>query len=181
MAPTLRDRLATAIVGEGVHDWGIVFDRKPGFFRERIGLALREKDGQPVLTLTYKYSSVISYNAFTFAIPVFDLAAFVRELQAGYDRLRCLAGTQRGAGGETGALPLAQRLMIKVIHGIRASALLLDHRNPSTGETEYLFYGYVTRKSEIKVFIQSDLDIVNSNGHVISGEGFQAALNVLTE
>ena len=176
-----KERVAQAVNGRLVRDWGVVFDQKPGFFRERICLALRDQGGQPLLTLTYKYSSAISHNAFTFAIPVFDLSAFVNAMQLNYDHLRVLSISPRVDVGARDALPFAHRLLLKLIHGIRTSKLLLDLTNPKTHRTEYRFYAYVTRKSDIKVFIQSDLDISGAQGHVISGDGLLAALQVLAE
>jgi hypothetical protein len=78
-------------------------------------------------------------------------------------------------------LPFAQRMMIKVIHGLKASKLLMDYKNPATSKTEYRFYGYITRKSDKKILIQSDIDISQAEGHIISGEGLDAALRCLSD
>ena len=78
-------------------------------------------------------------------------------------------------------LPFAHRLLLKAIFGIRASKLLLDLRDPQTRATDYRFYGFVTRTSGKKIFIQSDLDISKGHGTVISGEGLEAALQVLQD
>jgi hypothetical protein len=182
MGTPWKERIAQAVNGRLVRDWGVVSDRQPGFFRERICLALREQRGQPLITLTYKYSSRVSYTAFVFAIPVFDLPAFVNTMQLSYDRLLTLPTYPRAvfAGGRD-ALPFFHGLVLKLIHGVRVSMLLLDLTNPETQRTECRFYGYVTRKSDIKVFIQSDLDISTAKGHVISGDGLQAALQALAE
>ena len=103
-------------------------------------------------------------------------------MQSRYALLCSLANRARPVPA-TGSdrLPFFHRMMIRVIHGIRASLLLMDYKHPATHETEYRFYGYVTRKSDKKIFIQSDLDISHSSGNVISGEGLEAALEVLAD
>jgi hypothetical protein len=175
-----KQKMTDVFLGEPVREWGVVYEQERRFFNEAISLDLYQKNGQLVLWLKSIYKSRISYNSYGFAINVYDLHNFVETLQSRYDALCRLANTPRPlAANPRDRLPLAHRLLIKAIHGIRASKLLLDHRDPVSNEMDYRFYGYVTRKSGKKIFIQSDLDISNGHGSVISGEGFAAALQVL--
>ncbi len=133
-----------------------------------------------MLWLKAIYKSRISYNSYGFAINVHDLRNFVETLQSRYGELCRLARTPRPLPANTrDRLPLVHRLLLKAIFGVRASKLLLDLRDPDSQATDYRFFGFVTRKSENKIFIQSGLDISKSDATVISGEGFAAALQVL--
>ena len=176
-----KEILAETFLGDLVQDWGIVF-RKSNFFEETINLSLYQKDEHWVVWLVYKYKSSISYNSFGFGIPVYDLKQFVTTLQRHYEILCDMAVRKRYASSARyDRLPFFHRLLIRVIHGIRASKLLLDHKDPVKNSTEFRFYGYITRKSETKIFIQSDIDISQASGHIISGEGLRAALFALSQ
>ena len=181
MFKSLKNKISRAILGEQIRDWGVVYENRSGFFKERISLGLYQKDRQLILCLTYRYTSRISFNSYTFAIPVFDLDFFVATLRANYDQLCSLARLPAAAIRASDRLPFAQRLMIKIFFGLKGSKLLLDHRNPSTDETEFRFNGFITRKSVVKVLIQSDMDISQNEGHVISGDGLDAILCALSE
>lgn len=177
----IKDKLTNVILGELVQDWGTIF-RKEGFFEESIDLSLRREKKHWVVWLTYKYKSPISYNKYSFGIPVWDLDGFVANLQGRYDLLYEMSVRQRyGTTSRQDKLPFIHGLFCRAIHGIRASKLLIDLKNPTRNRTEYRLFGYITRKSEIKVFIQSEIDITNSKAHIISGEGFAAALSSLSE
>ena len=73
------------------------------------------------------------------------------------------------------------RLMLKPIFGIKASILLLKQRDSVFKMTDYCIFGFVTRKSETKVLILSDVTASKKEGTVISGDGFAAVLKVLAE
>ncbi len=178
----VKQKMADVFLGEPLREWGVVYEQRRRFFSEAISVDLYQNDGKPVLWLKATYKSRISYNSYGFAITVYELRDFVETLQSRYGELCRLAGTPRPmAVNPRDRLPLAHRLLIKAIHGIRASMLLLDYRDPVSNATDYRFYGYVTRKSDNKIFIQSGLDIANREGSVISGEGFAAALQVLAD
>lgn len=181
MFERLKNQLSEAVLGELVEDWGDVYRSTGGFFEETTRLSLHRQRNHWVVWLGYKYKSAISYNQYGLGIDVHDLEGFVRTLRERYDDL---CGAARGGRPPTPArqdrLPFAHRAVLRVIHGLRTSRMLLDLKDPDTGRTEFRCYGYVTRKSEIKVFLQSDLDISNAAGHVISGAGLDAALQALS-
>ncbi len=175
-------KMADVFLGEPVREWGVVYEQAGRFFKETTSIDLYQKNGQAVLWLKVAYKSRISYNSYGFAINIHDLHHFVKTLQASCRELSRLAGMARPRATRThDKLPFAHRLLLKVIFGVRASKLLLDLRNPHTRATDYRFYGFVTRTSGKKIFIQSDLDISKGHGTVISGEGLEAALQVLQD
>ena len=181
MFKKIKGLLTGAILGELVRDWDVVYCQQ-NFFEEIIELSLYRKNDQWVVCLAYIYKSSISYNKFVFAIPVEDLASFVSTLLSRYDSLSKMSARKRKLlPARHDRLPFFHRQIIKLIHGLQTSKLLLDHKDPGTGDTEYRFFGYVTRKSDIKVFIQSQFEMSKSEGHIISGEGFLSALNVLAQ
>jgi hypothetical protein len=172
--------MADVFLGEPVREWGVVHERQGSFFNEAISIDLYRKNGQLILWLKSIHKSRISYNSSGFAITIHDLVDFVETLQSRYQELCRLAVSSRPRTPRAhDRLPLAHRLLLGVIFGIRASKLLLDHRDPGGGDADYRFYGFVTRKSKIRIFIQSDLDVSNRDGTVISGECLAAALEVL--
>jgi len=176
-----KKKLASVFLGDLVQDWGTVF-RKENFFEETIDIALYRKEEHWVVWLVYKYKSPISYNRYGFGIPVWDLQQFATTLQSRHELLRNMSVRKRYVtSARCDRLPFFHRLIIRAIHGLKVSKLLLDHKDPVHKSTEYRFYGYITRKSEIKIFIQSDIDISNANGHIISGEGLNAALCALSQ
>ena len=178
----VSQKMADVFLGEPVRGWGVVYEQAGHFFKETTSIDLYQKNGQPVLWLKVAYKSRISYNSYGFAINIHDLHHFVETLQARYRELSRLAGMARPRATRTrDKLPFAQRLLLKAIFGVRASKLLLDLRDPYTRATDYRFYGFVTRKSGKKIFIQSDLDISNGHGTVFSGGGLDAALQVLKD
>ena len=183
MLGKIKQVLTDTFVGDPVRDWGVVYEQQGAFFTEQIKLGLYRKQQQLNIMLTAVYKSRISYNSFTLVIPVFDLQHFVDPLQTRYAELCRLARRPRAGAAlqSRDKLPFVHRMMLRLIHGIRASRLLLDLRNPRTRTTEYRFYGYITRNSKCKVFLQSDMDISQSNGQVISGDGFAAAVGRLSE
>lgn len=176
-----REKLTETFFGELIRDWGTVFE-KSNFFEESIDLALYRKKSHWVVWMKYLYKSRISYNSYFFAIPVYDLQNFVTTLERRYQRLCQLADRRRHEPpARNDRLPFIQRQVIRLIHGISASKLLLDLEDPVTKQSEYRFYGYVTRKSEIKVFIQTDPSISHSEGHIISGPGLDAVFSALSQ
>ena len=182
MLKAIRNKLTQAVLGDPVRDWGVVYEQQGRFFTEQINLGLYRKQRELSLWLRYAYKSRISYNTYGFQIPVYNLHNFVTVMQSRYAKLCSLANRARPVSATASdRLPFFHRLMLRVIHGIRASLLLMDYTNPATHATEYRFYGYVSRNSAKKIFIQSDLDISRSSGHVISGEGLEAALAVLAD
>ena len=181
MFGTFKKKFKDAFLGELIHDWGTVFSSE-GFFRESIDLSLRREKKHLVLWLTYLYRSSVSYNQFSFGIPIWDLKHFTATLNRRYERLHDMSVSQRyGTASARDKLPFFHGLLCRVIHGVKASRLLIDNKNPVSGNTEYRLFGYVTRKSEIKVLIQSGSDIANNNAHIISGEGLRACISMLTE
>lgn len=173
-------KMADVFLGEPLREWGVVHERQGSFYTESISIDLYRKDGQLILWLKTIYKSRFSYNSYGFAINIYDLHHFVETLQSRYRELTRLAGMARPrATRARDRLPFVHRLLIKAIFGIRASKLLLDLRDPDTRETDYRFYGFVTRKSDHKIFIQSERDISSREGTVISGECLAAALEVL--
>lgn len=175
-------QLADVFLGEPVREWGVVYERQGCCFSEAISVDLYQKDALLILWLKSIYKSRISYNSYGFAITVHDLHDFVDTLQLRYEELCRLARMPRPmAANRHDRLPFVHRLLLKAIFGLRASKLLLDHRDPVSHETDYRFYGFVTRKSDKKIFIQSDLDISNRHGTVISGECLAATLQVLAD
>jgi hypothetical protein len=183
MLGKIKKILTDTFVGDPVRDWGVVYEQPGAFFTEQIKLGLYLKDRQLNLLMTTVHKSRFSYNSYSLVIPVFDLQSFVDTLQARYEELCRLERRPRAAVAiqSRDKLPFIHRMILKLIHGIRVSRLLLDLRNPRTRTTEYRFYGYITRNSERKVFLQSDMDISKSNGYVISGNGFAAVLQQLAE
>jgi hypothetical protein len=176
------EKMTGVFLGEPVREWGVVHKRQGTFYSESISVDLYRKNGQLILWLKTIYKSRFSYNSYGFAINIHDLHHFVETLQARYRELSRLAGMARPRATRTrDKLPFAHRLLLKAIFGVRSSKLLLDLRDPHTRETEYRFYGFVTRKSDPKIFIQSDLDISSRKGTVISGECLAAALQVLAD
>ncbi|MDH3378475.1 MAG: hypothetical protein OEQ39_16160 [Gammaproteobacteria bacterium] len=176
-----KEKFASVFLGDLVQDWGTVF-RKDNFFEETIDIALYRKKEHWVVWLVYKYKSVISYNKYGFGIPVWDLEQFATMLQSQHELLRNMCVHKRYVTAtRRDRLPFFHRLIIRAIHGLKASKLLLDHKDPVNKNTEYRFYGYITRKSAIKIFIQSDIDISKAHGHIISGEGLIAALCALSQ
>jgi len=176
------EKMADIFLGEPVREWGVIHVQPGRFFEEAISLDLYRKDNELVIWLKAIYKSSISYNTYGFAINVRDLRGFVDGLQSRYQELCRLARLPKlPMQRSRDRLPFVHRLIIKAIFGIRASRLLLDHRDPRSRKTDYSFYGVVTRGSEIRVFLQSDMDRANRNGTVISGEGFAAALGVLKD
>jgi len=181
MFVTFKKKFKDAFLGELLHDWGTVFSSE-GFFRESIDLSLRREEKHLVLWLTYLYTSSISYNKFSFGIPVWDLQHFTETLNRRYERLHEMSMSQRyGTTSRRDKLPFFHGLLCRAIHGVKASRLLIDNKNPVSGNTEYRLFGYITRKSEIKILIQSDSDIANNNAHIISGEGLRACISLLLE
>ncbi len=175
-------QLADVFLGEPVREWGVVYEQQGRFFSEAIAVDLYQKDAQLVLWLKSIYKSRISYNSYGFAITVHDLHDFVDTLQSRYKELCRLAHMSRAiVDNRHDRLPFVHRLLLKAIFGLRASKLLLDHRDPVSHETDYRFYGFVTRTSDKRIFIQSDPNISNQHGTVISGECLAATLQVLAD
>ena len=176
-----KKKFKNAFLGELIHDWGTVFSSE-GFFKESIDLSLRRENTHLVLWLTYLYKSSINYNKFSFGIPVWDLKHFTATLNRRYEELHNMSASQRyGKTLASDRLPFFHGLVCRAIHGVKASRLLIDNKNPFSRNTEYRLFGYITRKSDIKVLIQSDSDIANNNAHIVSGEGLRACTSVLSE
>ena len=175
-------RLSQIFLGEAIRDWGVVFEEDRGMISERLQIGLYEKNRQLNLLLTVRFRTLGVPSLYAFQIPVAVLGSFVSTLQRRYDALYALTNRPEvTTPTASDRLPLPARVLLNLIHGIRASRLLLEHPDPSTRETAYRFYGYVTRKSDTKILLQSDIDISRAESHVISGNGFAAVLDVLAQ
>ena len=175
-------QLADVFLGDPVREWGVVHERPGRFFSEAISVDLYRQDGQLILWLKSIYKSRISYHSYGFAISVRDLRDFVDTLLSGYEALCRLARMPRPlTANRHDRLPFVHRLLLKAIFGIRTSKLLLDHGDRVSHENVYRIYGFVTRTADPKIFIQSELDISNQHGTVISGECLAAVLQVLAD
>lgn len=106
----------------------------------------------------------------------------MKTLQRKYSELCTVARARETIKpSESDRLPRFYRILFKIAHGVKNSMLLLDHRNPKTGRTDFKFYGYVTRKSEKKIFVVSALDSFVGHAFVISGQALELSLFKLSE
>ncbi len=177
-----KQKIEDVFLGEPVKEWGDIFEQQQRFFTEVISIDLYRKNDKLLLWLKVTQKSALSYNVHGYTITFRDLRSFTERLQSRYNQLCRLArARQPVAPRPRDRLPFMFRLMLKPIFGIRASILLLEQRDALIKMTDYRIYGFVTRKSETKVLILSDVAASKKEGTVISGDGFAAVLKVLAE
>jgi hypothetical protein len=178
----IKDKFTKAAIGSPVREWGLIFEQDRSLMNEKWDLSLYKKNELLVLLIKITFKNRISYNVRYYAIPMYDLRYFVSILGSRYNELCRMADSQRPVAMRAfDKLPLSQRWSISLIQGIKASKFLLDHKNPTTKKTDFLFYGYITKKSVKKILIQSDIDASQAEGLVVAGDGLNAALDVLSE
>jgi hypothetical protein len=166
-------------MGEPIKDWGIVFAQKRRFVTEQLQLALYHKNTHMNLLLTINYTILSRPNVFNLVLEIRDLPRFVSTLWSNYEKLSSMAYAP-GLGNTTriDKPPWDTRLLLKVVYGVKASVLLLDSKDPCVDE-DFAIYGFVSRKSEKKVFFPKFYTSSNKIV-VISGDGLSAALKTLS-
>ncbi len=176
----IKAQLTQTFFGDLVKDWGVVSTDDRSFYTEDLSLALYDRKGRHNLVLSYHQKSSFNSNRFFFSFPVGDLGGFANGFTKRWHELERVKSNPRMAPTVgPNKLPFVHRLILGVMHGVKLSRLLLDHSDPDDGDLEIRMYGYVTRKGDTKVFIQSDLDASQGRGHVVSGEGMRAVMEVL--
>jgi hypothetical protein len=179
---SVKEKVSDIFLGEPIKDWGEVHEHQGRFINETLSIGLYQKDDKLVLWLKTIHRSKLSYNSYDLAFNIDDIHQFVERSQTRYDQLCRLARSGKQFNPEArDRLPVAHRLILKVIFGIRASKLLFEQPEGRWGKAEDRFYGFVTRKSETRVYIMPEQSGSKQEGIVISGEGFAAVLSVLAE
>jgi hypothetical protein len=146
---------------------------------EQLRLALYQKNTHVNLLLAITYIFQSRSGVLNLVLEIGDLPRFVSTLWSNYEKLRVMANATGFINTATiDKIPWGPRLFLKVIYGVKASVLLLDGKDPCV-DGDVAIYGFISRKSEKKVFFPKYLD---SSGQVlvVSGEGFSIVLEALS-
>lgn len=172
---TSRDRLK---------DWGVLHTAELKWlgFRERktFSAALEHDGEQYYLRITTSRELPVSRGSSTYSIPISAPREFVKAMVSGFQALDRLAvSPDTFAGGSSDKPPLAFGLLYleRVVHGIKASKLLLTQGDSSGRETLYTYYGFITRKKTQRIMIYCPSDIEQTD--FIAGEAFRALVHAL--
>lgn len=178
MLDTIKNKLTRVFLGQLVKDWGMVSQQSGTLFNEKLSLALYEKDHQSNLCLTYEYGAA---NKQLLSFPVADLRQFVATLERGLDELDWIARTPQPHVPTVGSnrLPLFQRLVAKVVHGVKASRLLIESSSGDSGSAGIQIYGYVTRNDDTKVLLRWQSS--DDSSQIVSSEGIRAMVRALSD
>ena len=175
MLGKIKDALTGAFLGDLVKEWGVISRESGALFNEQLKLALYAKEGRDVLCMTYDFGST---NKQMLSFEVGDLRQFTSALQtrmAEVDRIAGHPGSVPTAGRNK--LPFLPGLMAKVIHGVKASRLLVDEGDRSSGSPDIKMHAYVSRKNDVRVVLH--LNTGDNSSQLVSGAGIRAMAQVL--
>jgi len=173
----IKDALTGAILGDLVKDWGVISQESGALFNEQLKLALYAKDDRDVVCMTYDFGST---NKQMLSFGVGDLRQFASTLQSRMnevDRIAGHSGNVPTAGRNK--LPFLPGLMAKVLHGVKASRLLVDDGDRSSGSPDIRMHAYVSRKSDVRVVLH--VDAGDNSSHLVSGAGIRAMAQILAD
>ncbi len=177
MLGKIKDALTGAILGELVKDWGVISHESGALFNEQLKLALYAKDGRDILCLTYDFGSA---NKQMLSFEVGDLRQFTSTLQTRMEEVDRIAGHPGNVPtAGRNKLPFLPGLMAKVLHGVKASRLLVDDGDRSSGSPDIRMHAYVSRKNDVRVVLH--VDAGDNSSQLVSGAGIRAMAQVLAD
>lgn len=177
MLGKIKDALTGAVLGEVVKEWGVISDESGALFNEQLKLTLYAKDGRDVVCMAYDFGSA---NKQLLSFGVGDLRQFASTLQtrmAEVDRIAGHPGNVPTAGRNK--LPFFPGLVAKVIHGVKASRLLVDEGDRSSGSPSIRMHAYVSRKNDVRVVLH--INAGDNSSQLVSGAGIRAMAQVLAD